>query len=116
MIKQYYNNYKRNIFIKCIGCIIITTLIILLIYTIGNIEEGEIAKRTLCVILSIPVLLILSLISMYCIQFWNVRRYVKAQDYQFIQRNGTSYLQIPGMCICIDECGQVIILNDYWQE
>ena len=41
MIKRYYNNYKRNIVIKCIGYIIIATLTILLMY---NVDVAEISK------------------------------------------------------------------------
>ena len=113
MVKQYYNNYKRNIVIKCIGYIIIATLTILLMYNIAVIEISKPAKCVFCVAFAIPVLLIFTLIFLYCIQFWNVRRSVKAQDYQFIQRNGVSYLQIPDMCISIDECGKVVTLDDY---
>ena len=96
------------------GYTIIAILTLLLIYNIANIEELGIMKNIFCIALAIPVLLIFMLIFMYFIQFWNIRRSVKSQDYQFIQRNGTSYLQIPGMCISIDECGKVIILDDYW--
>ena len=113
MVKRYYNNYKRNIVIKCIGYIIIATLTILLIYNIAVVEISKPAKCVFSVTFTIPVLLIFTLICLYCIQFWNVRRLIKTQDYQLIQKNGISYLQIPGMCISIDECGKVIILDDY---
>ena len=113
MIKRYYNNYKRNIFIKCIGYLIIATLTILLMYNVDVAEISKPAKCAFSVAFAIPVLLIFILIFPYCIQFWNVRRSIKAQDYQLIQRNGISYLQTPSMCISIDECGKVIILDDY---
>lgn len=85
MIKQYYNNYKRNIFIKCIGYLIIATLTILLMYNIAVIEISKPAKCVFSVAFAIPVLLIFILICLYYIQFWNVRRSIKAQDYQLIQ-------------------------------
>ena len=116
MVKRYYNNYKRNIVIKCIGYIIIATLIILLMYNVDVAEISKPAKCAFSVAFAIPVLLIFILICLYCIQFWNVRRSIKVQDYRFIQRNDISYLQIPDMCISIDECGVVSILDDYWQE
>ena len=109
MVKRYYNNYKRNIAIKCISCIITATMTILLMYNVAVIEISKTAKYIFCVALTIPVLLILILIFLYCIEFWNIRKSIKAQDYQFIQRNGVSYLQIPGMCISIDECGVSIL-------
>lgn len=113
MIKRYYNNYKKNIIIKCISCIIIATLIILLMYNIAVVEISKPAKCVFSVAFVIPVLLIFTLIFLYCMQFLNIRRSIKTQDYQLIQKNGISYLQIPSMCISIDECGQVIILDDY---
>lgn len=116
MVRQYYNNYKRNVAVKCIGYIIIAALTILLMYNIAVIEISKPAKCVFSVAFAIPVLFIFILICLYCIQFWNARRFIKAQDYQFIRRNDTPYLQIPGMCISIDECGKVIILDDYWQE
>lgn len=85
MIKQYYNNYKRNIFIKCIGYLTIATLTILLMYNIAVIEISKPAKCVFSVAFAIPVLLIFILICLYYIQFWNVRRTIKAQDYQLIQ-------------------------------
>ena len=92
MVELYYNNYKRNIFTKCISCIITATLTILLMCNVAIIEISKPVKYTFCAAFAIPVLLILILIFLYCIQFWNVRKYVKVQDYQFIQRNGVSYL------------------------
>jgi membrane protein required for beta-lactamase induction len=112
MIELYYNNYKRNIVTKCISCIITATLTILLMYNVTVIEISKTAKYIFCVAFTIPVLLILILIFLYCIQFWNVRRFVKVQDYQLIRKNDVSYLQIPDMCISIDECGKVVILDD----
>lgn len=90
MIKRYYNNYKKNIIIKCISCIIIATLIILLMYNIAVVEISKPAKCVFSVAFVIPVLLIFTLIFLYCMQFLKIRRSIKTQDYQLIQKK-TAY-------------------------
>lgn len=54
-------------------------------YNIAVIEISKPAKCVFSVAFAIPVLLIFILICLYYIQFWNVRRTIKAQDYQLIQ-------------------------------